>query len=312
MGNSFINQENFKSIIILGKEIDRYGKHLFNFEKKFPIALNLYSFKYNFRLTLNYHEYLEITYVIDGKGLLNVENQKYIFNKDDIIIIGPHELHTFFKYHDQDFTIMSLIFMPEIIYKPGDNEFDFKYLSPFFYRYENYNHIINPRKINNQQIFRYLKNILLLLKDKNINYELELKSYLIRILLIIVKYFSKINLVPKKSYNNKIENIQKLHNILALVQEEYGRNITLKEASEISYMSLHYFCKFFKKVMGLTFTKYLLNIRIDAAKEALIIENTSITYIAYKVGFGSLSYFFRKFKELTGMSPREFRYKLKS
>jgi len=311
MENPFTNYTNITPGVIISKEINNQGKHLFSFDKTFPVALNLYSFKHNFRLTPNYHDYLEITYVLEGKGLLNVENKKYIFSKDDLIILGLHELHTFSKYHDQGFINASLLFMPETIYKPGGNEFDFEYLGPFFYRNDKFNHIIHPGKINNRKIVQYLKNVFILLRDKNINYKLEVKSYLIKILLMIIKHHNKINLKPNKSYYKKIEDINRLHNLIAFVQKEYVRNIMLKEAAETTNMSLHYFCKFFKRVMGITFSKYLLNIRIDMAKELLITEKTSVTNIAYKVGFESLSYFFRKFKELTGMSPREFKYKLK-
>jgi len=90
MKNPFTNHTNITPGVIFSKEINNQGKHLLSFDKTFPAALNLYSFKYNFRLTPNYHDYLEITYVLEGKGLLNVENKKYIFSKDDLIILGPH------------------------------------------------------------------------------------------------------------------------------------------------------------------------------------------------------------------------------
>jgi len=77
-------------------------------------------------------------------------------------------------------------------------------------------------------------------------------------------------------------------------------------------LSTYHFCKFFKKVIGCTFTKYLARIRIDKAKELLLTENLTATTIAYRVGFDNLGYFFRKFKELTGLSPKEFKYKIKN
>ncbi|MCL4385612.1 MAG: AraC family transcriptional regulator [Cyanobacteria bacterium] len=109
-----------------------------------------------------------------------------------------------------------------------------------------------------------------------------------------------------------MEDINRLKELLILLQEEYMNNITLKEASEKVNFSLNYFCKFFKRVVGCTFSKYLLRIRIDKAKEFLITQEISVTSIAYKVGFENLGYFYRKFKEFTGMSPTEFKYKIET
>jgi len=73
------------------------------------------------------------------------------------------------------------------------------------------------------------------------------------------------------------------------------------------HTSTQYFCKFFKKVTGSTFKEYLVNIRIDKAKELLLKSNTSITDIAYQVGFKNLSYFYRSFKKSLKLNPSEYR-----
>ena len=71
-------------------------------------------------------------------------------------------------------------------------------------------------------------------------------------------------------------------------------------------MSPHYFCKFFKRVTGLTFTEYILRVRIDKAKELLLKNRLSITQIAYEVGFESSSYFHKVFRKLTHLNPKQY------
>ncbi len=126
---------NLQSIPSISKQIiANNSKYVFNLKKEFPVAINTYVFDYSFYLTPNYHDFLEIDYVLEGKGLLNIFNKQYQFKKDDIIIICNDELHTFMKYKNENFTVSSLFLLPEIIYKPGGNEFDFDFLRPFFYR----------------------------------------------------------------------------------------------------------------------------------------------------------------------------------
>lgn len=137
---------------------------------------------------------------------------------------------------------------------------------------------------------------------KNKNFKLEIKFLLTKILLSIANNYKNTDLRISKNLIKRKFDLNRLSNLLFLIQEDYSRNITLDEASKITYLSLNYFCNFFKHTMGCTFSEYLLRIRLDKAKEFLITEKLSITEIAYKIGFKNLSYFFRKFKQLTGVT----------
>jgi len=305
-----LNAKDIKEIIpsiSMGKEIDSEGKHIIKFDKQFPLSACLFSFKHDFKLTPNYHDYLEIGYIIEGKGLLNVENKRFVVKKDDIIVLGNHELHTWAKYKNEGFIILVIFFLPELIFKPGCIEIDFEYLKPFLFRTNNFKNVIHPESIPYKQISGEMKKINELLRSKQINYLIESKTLLINILLKIVKHYEKINLHASKSYLKKLEDINRLKDLIVFLQKEYKSNITLEEASKKVNMSLFYFCKFFKRVIGQTFSNYLLSIKIDKAKEFLLTKKFSVTAIAYEVGFENLSYFYRKFKEFTGMSPKEFK-----
>ena len=300
------------SSVTLAKELAKDGKHIINFDSGFPIASYLFSFKYDFILTPNYHDYLEIGYIVEGKGFLNIGNKKCAIKKDDIIIIGNHELHTWTKLKNEGFTILVIFFLPELIFKAGGIEIDLEYLKPFFLRSKSFSNIIYSTKINYKNIQDDMDKIYYLLQKKSNNYKLAVKTYLVNVLWRICNYYENDNLKPTIAYSKKIEDINRLKEIIIFIQTEYQNSITLDELAKKANLSTYHFCKFFKKVMGCTFTKYLAMIRIDKAKELLLTENLTATTIAYRVGFGNLGYFFKKFKELTGLSPREFKYKIKN
>ena len=293
--------------ITISKEIGEDGKHIIKFDNKFPVSSFIFSFKYDFILTPSYHDYLEIGYIVEGKGLLNVENKKFLIKKDDIIVLGNHELHTWAKYKSEGFIIMVIMFLPELIFKAGGIEIDFEYLRPFLFRTNNFRNVIHPENIDYKKISGNMKKIYELLHTRPVNYKIESKALLIEILLKIVKHYEKVKLKEDKSYLKKLEDINRLKELMVLLQQEYRLHITLEEAAKKVNMSLFYFCKFFKKVVGQTFNSYILSIKIDKAKEFLLTEKLTITSIAYKVGFENLSYFYRKFKEFTGVSPKEFK-----
>jgi len=292
--------------ININKEINKEGKHMPYFDPEFPININFHKFGIDYILTPNHHDYLEIGYLCDGKGILTVENKKYVVKKDDIVILGNHEVHKFSTTKNYTFSILVIYFMPELIYKPGGINIDFNYLKPFFYRQNNFSHVIHPDNIDNEHLFSLIDKMYYLYSKKEINHRLESKLYLTEILLSLVKYFGTLSTKFSKNYIRKIDDINRLKELITLLQNEYTRDITLSEAANTVNMSIHYFCKFFKKVIGKTFTNYLLSIRIDKAKELLLTEKITVTSIAYKVGFENLSYFYRKFREFTGYSPIEY------
>lgn len=77
-------------------------------------------------------------------------------------------------------------------------------------------------------------------------------------------------------------------------------------AKELGYTT-YYFTKKFSKEMGIKVTDYIKQTRIEYAKIVLITTTKSIQDISDSLHFGTRNYFSKVFREITGMSPAEFR-----
>lgn len=71
--------------------------------------------------------------------------------------------------------------------------------------------------------------------------------------------------------------------------------------------SYHHFRHLFKAKTGLAPFEYIIEKRIEAAKNLLSNTNKSITYISENCGFSSCSQFSMLFKKHCGLSPKQFR-----
>ncbi len=92
------------------------------------------------------------------------------------------------------------------------------------------------------------------------------------------------------------------------IADNYGDpELNVQKISNYLYISPSYLSMIFKKKSGITFLKYLVSIRLDAAKEMLMNKSNKIAYVAEKAGYPDVSYFSYFFKKNTGVSPREFR-----
>ena len=72
-------------------------------------------------------------------------------------------------------------------------------------------------------------------------------------------------------------------------------------------MTTFRFSRLFKEANGLGFTDYILNKRMNFAKELLDNSQMPITSIGYEAGFKDPSYFARAFKQFANCTPSEYR-----
>ncbi|MBB3112656.1 two-component system response regulator YesN [Paenibacillus phyllosphaerae] len=86
-------------------------------------------------------------------------------------------------------------------------------------------------------------------------------------------------------------------------------NISVNQVCSHLHISAGYFSSVFKKETKLTFVAYLMNIRMEAAKELLRTTELKAFEIAERVGFSDPNYFSFCFKKQVGISPKEYRNK---
>lgn len=92
-----------------------------------------------------------------------------------------------------------------------------------------------------------------------------------------------------------------------MIHEYYGTGITLDEIAERLNMTPEYVGTLFHKEMGVNFSTYIKNYRINKAKELLCGSNMKLYEVAEQVGYVDPKYFSRVFKEATGMLPGDYR-----
>jgi two-component system response regulator YesN len=91
------------------------------------------------------------------------------------------------------------------------------------------------------------------------------------------------------------------------IDTHYYENFTLARLAAMSHMSVSYFSMLFKKTTGQTCLNYLNQVRMQKAKELLREPDLKIYEVADMVGYTSLPYFNRIFKQILKITPAEYR-----
>lgn len=94
---------------------------------------------------------------------------------------------------------------------------------------------------------------------------------------------------------------------LDIIQCSYATKINQKDLAETLGISPEYFCSLFNRDVGESFSRFLRRYRIERAKVLLMTEAVPKDQIPYSVGFSDPKYFYKCFKEETGVNMTEYK-----
>ena len=85
--------------------------------------------------------------------------------------------------------------------------------------------------------------------------------------------------------------------------------IRLEDIADIVNLSPSYAAIYFRKKTGTTLREFILERKMEDARKLLAIKDSSVTDIAFRLGYHDYRSFSRAFKNITGMTPSEFQDK---
>lgn len=115
------------------------------------------------------------------------------------------------------------------------------------------------------------------------------------------------DLIPLYKEVKKDNTNSLIHTIFNFIESHLDSELSLTMiANHVNYTN-SYISHLFRQVVGLPVSAYVVNTKIEKAKELLGGTNQSIGEIAKSLGFDTAQYFSSVFKKKTGLSPKEFR-----
>jgi len=103
---------------------------------------------------------------------------------------------------------------------------------------------------------------------------------------------------------------RKLEIVVNYINDYIQRDLHLAELANLVQMSPYYFSRLFKQSIGVTAHQYVIQCRIEKAKQLLKTQDLSLTYISQQVGFHDQSHFSKTFCKIVGLTPKKYRDRL--
>lgn len=95
--------------------------------------------------------------------------------------------------------------------------------------------------------------------------------------------------------------------LLDYLNQNFNQEVSRNNLAEIVFLNPDYISRLFKREVGMSIGSYLLNKRLETAKELLRNGSLPINAISMHVGYSNFSYFTKTFREATGVTPNEYR-----
>lgn len=248
----------------------------------------------------HYHPEIELVYVEALNGIRHVGRDISDFTDSDLLLIGSNVPHLNFDYGIQTECRQLVLqirenFLQDIILPVPE--------------FENIKILLERSYLGlsfSGQTKKGVVEKLHLMKDKN---SFDSLMGLIEILQILacsaeVKELNKEDTRIKWFLNDKI----RMGTIYDYIHENYDKKTNVNEIAKIISLSTPAFCRYFKKQTNMTFTDFVNNYRINQAK-IFLLKDYSVTEVCFQVGFESLSYFNKLFKQHMAETPSEFKKK---
>ena len=106
--------------------------------------------------------------------------------------------------------------------------------------------------------------------------------------------------------------LNQIESIVSRITEDLTQQLSAADLAAELEMTESGFSRFFRRATGNTFTDFVNQVRVNRACQLLMESDRFITHICYEVGFNNVANFNRRFLNVKGMTPSEFRKQVDS
>ena len=101
--------------------------------------------------------------------------------------------------------------------------------------------------------------------------------------------------------------LHQISEVVDYITQHYATSFTMEEIAQRFDMTASRFSRYFRRATGNTFTDFINHLRVSRACQLLMETDQYVSTIGYNVGFNNIANFNRRFMEVKGMTPSEFR-----
>ena len=247
-------------------------------------------------IPMHWHRAVEIIYMQEGSLDVTIESENFTIQKGDCIVINGNVLHST-KCTSPNTAILLQIpldFMEKYIPDLGQLIFLFDFRTK------------EQKQQTKQAMFKTILEQLQIINNvRPDGYLLRFNSLIFELLFQLYHNFAV--KILQSNTSQKKKDMNRLEPVLDYISKHYREPISLNEIAEVACLQTGYFCRFFRKKMGITFLEYQNEYRLSFIYRDLITTRDPVHVILERHGFTNYKLFRRMFLEHFGNTPTQIR-----
>lgn len=244
---------------------------------------------------LHWHKEVEIVYMVRGELDVNLGGKTVKIKDGDLYLSNSEEIHETNtpEYIDTNYYIVILL--------------SYDFIKKFYNKLDNFKFVAD--KDSKEQLTRIIKQIIPLVENKPLYYQLTLNIKIIELCKILL---SKCLSEKENVTFQNTPNIGYAKKAINYIEENYKKEITLDDISSYIGLTPTYFSNYFKKATNCTFMYFLQGIRLENALKDMIYNDSSVKEASINNGFANIKSFIVQCKKVYGCTPNEYKNKIKN
>lgn len=242
----------------------------------------LYERNTDHSFPLHMHRCYEMVLMLDGEMKMQIDKDEYVLHPGDLILVRPYRAHSYATEPGRGGTSLLCVFSDDLIAA----------VSGALSKY-------NLRSVLLHDIPPLYRELFIQMQGKS-----DLASVKGFLYTLCSLFCHEIDYTREDAFSG---NNQLLRDIFIFIENHVDQACTLHElARELRYNE-SYLSRMFLKSVGISYSEYVRNIKMEHACYLLRNTDENVFNIATKCGYTSHSSFNRSFKQLMGITPQEYR-----
>lgn len=288
-------------------------QELFEYSDKLNSPYEAFLFdtnKTNFPVRPHWHYFAEIIYILEGSVIVSSINDIRTASEGTLVVFHPQTVHSIYpnddrycKYAVLKFDVnrlnMSNSYSPKLSYilaaAKDDPCADF---------------LFDNSELNAIAIQEIFMSCIHEIDEKNYGYDLIIQANLSTLLVELIRIWRKKGLDTDHISVSHVE-AESIHTITEYIDSHFSEPLKVQLLADKCGMSYSYFARLFRQLYGQSCKEYIEFIRICKAEDMLLFTNLDLSYISQETGFSDCSHLIKTFKKLKGITPKQFRMKMR-
>lgn len=246
----------------------------------------------------------EVYLLLQGDVTFNIDGKRYPLEINDILLINNSEVHNVEVGPNRPYERIYIYFDDRYFQGFSDKDYDLLYAFRRDAKTGSRNNRIGHQIVYKYELDKKIEKIYEVYNSDAPGAKVLLTSMMLD-LLVNINFAYQEYILEDAAEGEKISQNEKIDDVIRYITNNLGAKFTLEDLSKRFFISKYYLCHEFQRVTGMSCLEYIRYKKILEARQQLK-NGQSINDVWLNLGFVDYSNFYRTFKKVSGMSPKEF------